>query len=102
MRSVIVEFVVAGRDCPEGDWQPTVHTQDGPNGVTRVWAVSVWPTAFWDRFSGQRAAREFDALPGTWFAPLGQDIIVRPGERVAAEKEESGGVVTVRLLRLAE
>ncbi len=98
MRQVQVEFHVAKRDCPEGDWQPTIHrTSDG-----HIWCVSVWPRPFGENVPGVPGGRLDGALRGTWIAPLGSMVLVLPGQQVVAEKEESGEVVTVRLVRLAE
>lgn len=92
MRSIIVEFYVAKRDCPEGDWRPTVHrNKDG-----HIWCVSVCPQPFGENLTGLPFGQFDNAMPGTWIAPPDHNII---GPGVVAEKEERGEVVTIRLVR---
>jgi hypothetical protein len=101
--SVIVMYYVAKRDCPEGDWQPTIHTRNHASlkdGEYLIWAVSAWPNPFMGgNVSGFPGGTLDNAMPGAWIADPQQEVVATK-ESVKAEKEEHDDMVTIRLIRL--
>lgn len=77
-KQIFVMYMVAKNQCPEGDWQPTIHRDK----QGRIYAVSAWP--------------ELTSMPGTWIAEPGCSI-VGPGMEV--EKAEHGELITITLYK---
>ncbi len=88
---VVVEVEWLRSQCPPGDdWEPLLFRRTA-DGHSLVYGVRAWPMI---------VDRTLNDQPGPmWIAPLGLDIIERPGEEIVATKEQRGESVVVRLVR---
>lgn len=87
---LLMQYSVAKRDCPSGEWNPILHRDKH----SWIWCVSVDPRPFGENVTGLPFGHLDDAPPGTWFAEPGQ--LIHP--TAVAEKEERGEVVIIRLV----
>lgn len=97
--AVFYEYVVANRDCPEGDWKPHVGWRHHElEKKWEAWWVSPWENPFQgDNVSGFPGGSLNNAMPGTWIAPLGYSIIVDSKESVLVEAVKGEQLTTIRI-----
>lgn len=88
-QDVIVEFMVAARECPEGEWEPYIERNQAGQVVGLFLAP---PNPF--------ATGDERLLRTGYRCPLGSEICERHGSRIVAKKEVIGEIVRCRLVRV--